>query len=106
MKHDELVEETGRLFDEYERTCADGHYGQVELDQCRQDLSVQAITLILSAVRDGLELPDEVGRFDFHMKNWDTFEHWVAQALHDDADTFIALSGTSQGDPVGGKEEK
>jgi len=53
-----------------------------------------------------LKLPGEVGRGDIvdgFMVDWDNDGDEEPMGLNC---RFIALSGTSQGDPVGGKEEK
>jgi len=81
-KHDELVEEIAEKIIGY----YDGSPLVAEEDR---RISKEIITLILSAVRDGLPLLGEVGRFDWGKDNWNDFEHWVAEALHDDAGIFI-----------------
>ena len=122
-KHDELVEEirllwceecvdgplhseTNRIYHEgWEKVCASGAE-----DLCRERAR-KVITLILSAVRDG-RLDEELGvigrwarsRSDpkkLGLQSWS-----VIMSRDKGATLFIALSGTSQRDPVGGKVEE
>jgi len=58
-----------------------------------EELARLLITLVGQAYADGMPLPgEEVVRFDFSVDDWGRFENWVAQALHEDASIFIALS--------------
>ena len=87
-KHQEFVEEIGAIL--YDDVIS---HPKVKVRK--------VITLILSAVRDGLELPGEEGRW-----KWPTLEEpnegidrWTAEMLRTGDEVFIALSGA-------GKEEE
>ena len=111
-KHDELVEEIASLI----KVVA--IHRNHEVTQAAEGAAMAIITLTLSAVRDGLEIPGEVGRgkiqyakgleeLDQFQEMWDgELVVWKApHAFHREYE-FIALSGTSQGELVGGKEEE
>ena len=127
-KHDELVEAVrllwclecadgplhsgvDRIYSEgWERVCATG------AEELCRERARKVIALILSAVRDGrLNIPGDIGelsvgalrditeddlQFDFEL--W----AWGRSMVKNGADIFIALTGTSKGELVGGKEEE
>jgi len=93
-KHDELVEEIAGRIRHYKHFAEKRNPTASERIKASFDLAELFVTDVLSAVRDGLEIPGEDGRWIYGASP--ELQHWLVGMLAAGSTTFIALSGKEE----------